>query len=206
MRLFRPFIRSGLLFPSAIFRIKTQNKELCLSFDDGPDPVSTPGILDILKAHNIKALFFCSGQNAEKYPGLVNLILSAGHIPGNHGYRHLDGWKTPSKEYIENVSEGDRLTSSVLFRPPYGRIRLSQYRRLAKKYSIVFWDLMPYDFDNKMGKDRMLVILKEKIRPGSIIVLHDTSGSTALSFLNDFIDYAVNEGYKFVTPSFSGKN
>ncbi len=64
---------------------------------------------------------------------------------------------------------------------------------------------MPYDFDKKMGKDKMLMMLKKKIRSGSIIVLHDTIGSAALSILNDFIDYAANGGYKFVTPSFSSK-
>jgi peptidoglycan/xylan/chitin deacetylase (PgdA/CDA1 family) len=205
MRLFRPFIRSGLLLPAATFRIKTKNKELCLSFDDGPDPESTPKIIDILNAHNIKALFFCSGQKAEKYPGLVNLILSSGHIVGNHGYRHLDGWKTLAKNYIENVSVAARFTSSVLFRPPYGRIRSSQYRELAKTYEIMFWDLMPYDFDDKVGKDKTLSVLKKKIRPGSIIVLHDTVTSTALSFLNEFINYAEHEGNKFVIPSFSDK-
>ena len=206
MRLFRPFVCSGLLFPAATFRIKTKNKELCLSFDDGPDPGSTPKILDILKAHNIKAMFFCSGQKAENNPEIVDLILSGGHLMGNHGYRHLDGWKTSSMEYIKDISDADRFTSPDLFRPPYGRIRFSQYSKLVKKYNIVFWDLMPYDFDNKMVKDKALTVLKKKIRPGSIIVLHDSVKSTVLSFLEEFIDYAVDKGYKFVVPLFSGKN
>ncbi len=205
MRLFRPVIPAGLLFPAATFRIKTKNKELCLSFDDGPDPGSTLKILDRLYAHNIKAVFFCSGKKAENYPGLVDLIRSGGHIVGNHGYRHLDGWNTSEKEYMEDVSVADRLTSPDLFRPPYGHIRLSQYRKLSRKYNIVFWDLMPYDFDNKTGKDKTLSMLKKKIRKGSIIVLHDTADSTALSIIDEFIDYAVNEGYNFVIPSFSGK-
>jgi peptidoglycan/xylan/chitin deacetylase (PgdA/CDA1 family) len=205
MRLFRPFFRSGLLWPEATFRIKTKNNEICLSFDDGPDPKSTLEILEILKNHDIKALFFCTGLKAEKYPELVNRICSGGHIIGNHGYRHLNGWKTSSGEYIKNVSDAAGFTSSDLFRPPYGRIRPSQYRKLANSYKIIFWDLMPYDFDSKIGKDKTLAVLKKKIRPGSIIVLHDTVESTVLSFLGEFIDYAENKGYKFIIPLFSGK-
>jgi peptidoglycan/xylan/chitin deacetylase (PgdA/CDA1 family) len=205
MRLFRPIIRSRLLWPDATFRIDTGDNLLCLSFDDGPDPRSTRGILDILKAHNAKALFFCSGERAGKYPFLVKLIRDDGHTIGNHGYRHLSGWKSSSAEYISNVSEAAGLTSSELFRPPYGRIRPSQYRELAKTYRIIFWDLMPYDFDIKMGKVRTLRVLKNKIRPGAIIALHDSATSTLLSFLNEFMEYAEDKGYSFMVPAFSGK-
>jgi peptidoglycan/xylan/chitin deacetylase (PgdA/CDA1 family) len=204
MRLFRPFFVLRLIYPEAIFRVTT-TKELCLTFDDGPDPDTTPHILEILEGSNVKAVFFCSGKEAEKFPELVNLIVSKGHIIGNHGYNHLSGRKTNVSAYIENAERAEEFTSTGLFRPSYGRIRPAQYHALIKKYRIVFWDLMPYDFDEKMDSERVLNMLKKKIRPGSVIVLHDKTSSSCLSFLAEFIKYAENIGYKFVTLPLSGK-
>lgn len=205
MRLFRPFFLLKLLYPDAVFRIKTRSKELCLTFDDGPDPDSTPRILDILDAHNIRALFFCSGQQAEKYPALMALIVSKGHIVGNHGYHHLNGWITNTHVYIQNILKSAKSTSQHLLRPPYGRIRPSQYSELSKNFRIVFWDIMPYDFDKQMSSEKVLSVLKKGIRPGSVIILHDKISSSVLSFLEEFIKYAGGKGYKFVISPFSGK-
>jgi peptidoglycan-N-acetylglucosamine deacetylase len=205
MRLFRPLFILRLVYPEAIFRVRTTEKELCLTFDDGPHPDATPHILEILEARNVKAVFFCSGREAEIYPELVNLIVSKGHLIGNHGYIHLNGWKTNVSEYVENAARADEFTSPGLFRPPYGRIRLAQYHILVKKYRIVFWDLMPYDFDEKMDSKRVLNILKKRTRPGSVIVLHDKTFSSCLSFLAEFIKYSEDNGYKFVTSPLSGK-
>ncbi len=205
MRLFRPFPLLRLVYPAAVFRMATKTRELCLTFDDSPDPDSTPEILSILESHNLKAAFFCNGRKAEKYPGLLELIVSKGHVIGNHGYDHLNGCNTNIHDYIENALRADEFTSSSLFRPPYGRIRQRQYCVMKKKYKIVFWDLMPYDFDEKMDGKGVFNILKEKIRPGSIIVLHDKVTSTCLSFLDEFIKYAETNGYKFVTSPLSGK-
>jgi peptidoglycan-N-acetylglucosamine deacetylase len=205
MRLFRPFLLLRLFYPDAIFRIKTTEKELYLTFDDGPDPDSTPRLLDILDAHGIKALFFCIGHKAEKYPELLTLINSKGHIVGNHGYQHLNGWKTNKQIYINNVSRGAKFTSPYLFRPPYGRIRFSQFRELVKNSTIMFWDLMPYDYDELVISEKVLNILKKGIRPGSVILLHDKATSAALSVLGEFIKYAESKGYKFVINAFSGK-
>lgn len=90
-------------------------------------------------------------------------------------------------------------------RPPYGRIRPSQYSELSKNYRIFFWDLMPYDFDSRMTGKKVLNILKKRIRTGSVIVLHDKASSSVLSFLEEFIKYAKDKGYRFVIPPFSGK-
>jgi peptidoglycan-N-acetylglucosamine deacetylase len=205
MRLFRPFLLLRLFYPDAIFRLKTTEKELCLTFDDGPDPDSTTRLLDILDAHGIKALFFCIGHKAEKYPELLALINSKGHIVGNHGYQHLNGWKTNKHTYINNVSRGALFTSPYLFRPPYGRLRLSQFRELVKNNTIVFWDLMPYDYDELVTSEKVLNLLKKGIRPGSVILLHDKASSTAFSVLGEFIKYAESKGYRFVINAFSGK-
>jgi peptidoglycan-N-acetylglucosamine deacetylase len=205
MRLYRPLFFLKLIYPEAIFRIKTSNKELCLTFDDGPHPDSTLPILNILDAHSIKALFFCSGQEAEKYPALISLIRSKGHIIGNHGYHHLDGFKTNTHVYIGNIEKGAKFTSQSLMRPPYGRVRPSQYREISKNSRVVFWDLMSYDFDEQMTSEKLLKVLKKKIRPGSVVVFHDKPSSSVLSFLEEFISYALGKGYMFVISPFSCK-
>lgn len=197
MRLFRPGSIAVWLFPEAIFRIKTDEKLLYLTFDDGPDPDSTPDLLDLLQRLNIKGVFFCDGQAAEKYPELVDLIISKGHITGNHGFMHPDGWRISTDNYVEDVSRAARLTGSSLFRPPFGRMKIGQYRKLKGTYKIVMWDIMPYDFDKDFSTDKSLEVLKKKIRPGSVIVLHDKPGSMANEIIREFIPYAISMGYRF---------
>jgi peptidoglycan/xylan/chitin deacetylase (PgdA/CDA1 family) len=196
MRLYRPGFLAACLYPEALFRIKTAEKLLYLTFDDGPDPFSTPQLLGILNKHNISALFFCTGAATEKYPELIKGIRSGGHLTGNHTYSHPDGWKTDSLTYVNDIKRAAGLTSDKLFRPPFGRLSLRQYRQL-KPFKIVFWDIMAYDFDSSFGSTRSLEILKRKIRPGSIIVLHDTQASCAKEILEEFIKYALREGYRF---------
>jgi peptidoglycan/xylan/chitin deacetylase (PgdA/CDA1 family) len=197
MRLYRPGFPAFCLYPDAIFRVKTDDRFLYLTFDDGPDPVSTPLLLGILKKFNVNATFFCNGGKAEAHPELMSRIGSAGHIVGNHTYKHGDGWHTPTQEYIGDVLKASPLTSGTLFRPPYGHLKFRQYRTLKKNYKIIFWDIMPYDFDEEFGKERSLNVLKKKIRPGSIIVLHDKPTSTSLEFLDEFLNYATEIGYTF---------
>ena len=203
MRLFRLCFISGWIYPDAIFRNRTTEKLLYLTFDDGPDPDSTSQLLDLLKKYNIKALFFCDGRAAENYPDLIDKIKSDGHLIGNHGYDHLNGWKTPLNDYITDAEKAALYTSSSLFRPPFGRLRLDQYRKLNETYKIVFWDIMPYDFDSRLGSKTSLEILKIKIRPGSIIVLHDNKTSNSHEYIEEYILFARDEGYRF-DPLFLG--
>lgn len=197
MRLYRPFFLMKILYPGAVFRQEVSGKELFLTFDDGPDPVSTPLILDILGRYSVKAVFFCTGKEAQKYPWLMSAIRSGGHLAGNHGYRHLDGWKTSTSVYLRNIKKASESTSSSLMRPPYGRIRLHQYRELSAEYTIVFWDLMPFDFDKRLSPAKVLETMKSKARPGSVIVLHDTSASKAAVILEEFIKSSIDEGFSF---------
>jgi peptidoglycan-N-acetylglucosamine deacetylase len=197
MRLFRPGIIVSWLYPDAKFRIKTTQKILYLTFDDGPDPASTPCLLEILKKHNISALFFCSGKAAEMYPDIMDQIRNTGHVIGNHCYDHPDGWRTGSDIYIKDVMRASDFTSNRIFRPPYGHLKLKQYQLLKKKFSIIFWDLMPYEFDITFGSKKSLEILKKKLRSGSIIVLHDKTSSCTNAILEDFITFTINSGYRF---------
>jgi peptidoglycan/xylan/chitin deacetylase (PgdA/CDA1 family) len=203
MRFFRLCFLAGWLYPDAFFRIKTDEKLLFLSFDDGPDPYSTPGLLEVLKKFGIKALFFCDGRAAEKYPELVMKIISEGHVIGNHGNKHMNGWVTPTDKYVDDVRKASAFTSSRLFRPPYGRITLRQYRKLKIDYKIFFWDLMPYDFDISFGVSNSLRVLRKNIRRGSVIVFHDNSQSMAPDILPEFIDYCHSKEFRFSLPPLS---
>jgi peptidoglycan-N-acetylglucosamine deacetylase len=200
MRLFRPGFLTRMLYPDAVFRVKTSGKVLYLTFDDGPDPITTPFLLSILEKHQIRAVFFCSGIEAEKHPELVDHLISKGHIIGNHGYNHPDGWITPAADYIADANRSAQFTSGCLFRPPYGRITPFQFRDLKKDYKIVFWDIMPYDFDKRFGIENSLRILERMIRPGSVIVLHDRQGSSANTIIEDFIMLAQRQGFSFGYP------
>ena len=200
MRLFRPCFVARWLYPEALFRINKAEKQLCLTFDDGPDPDSSPKVLDILNKYDVKAIFFCDGRAAEKHADLIDLIKSKGHLIGNHGYSHLDGWKTSVKKYVADTEDAAKHTSPYLFRPPYGRLKLGQYRQLKKRYKIVFWDLMPFDFDRSFHPAESYNILLRKIRPGSLIVLHDQPYSSLIPFLHQFIETANHRGYRFVLP------
>jgi peptidoglycan/xylan/chitin deacetylase (PgdA/CDA1 family) len=197
MRFFRPGFVAYCLYPEALFRIETAKKNLYLTFDDGPDPESTPQLLDILKIHDIKANFFCTGKLAEKYPDLMNEIHSAGHIIGNHSYSHLNGWRTESVKYVNDVIRASDFTSDKIFRPPFGRLSLRQYQLLKKKFKIIFWDLMSFDYDAAFGSGKSLGIIKNKIRPGSIIVLHDSISTCANKIMPEYIEYIINSGYSF---------
>jgi len=188
---------SRLFYPDAVFRIPGSGSKLFLTFDDGPDAVSTPLILDILRKKKVAATFFCTGKKVLDSPGLFARIASEGHTVGNHGFSHLNGLTTPVREYCSDIFRGRDITCSNLFRPPYGRLRLRQYKILERSMRIIFWDVMPYDFDLKLTAESSQAILRRNIRPGSVVVLHDTATSHSLTFLEDFISFSLEGGYTF---------
>jgi peptidoglycan-N-acetylglucosamine deacetylase len=200
IRLYRPLFISRYIYRGALFRIKTTEKFLCLTFDDGPFPGSTERILEVLREFNIKAVFFCTGCQASANLGLMENISSSGHLIGNHGYLHISGFTSATVKYLENATAASGLTSDKIFRPPFGRMTNTQYRKLCEKFIIVMWDLMAYDFDVNTGPEKSLAVLKRKIRAGSVIVLHDKPDSTVHEFLREFINHCLNEGYRFVIP------
>jgi peptidoglycan/xylan/chitin deacetylase (PgdA/CDA1 family) len=199
MRLFRPSFLAVRIFPDALFREITFEKVLYLTFDDGPDVSSTLTLLETLAKHGVKAVFFCSGKKASENPDLVEKIREEEHIIGNHGFNHLNGFCTGKEKYLNDINKAVPFTSGNLFRPPFGRLRINQYREIKKAFKIVFWDVMPYDFDSRFGSARTLSVLKKQIRPGSVIVLHDSPGSTNPEFLEQFIVFAKGQGYRFET-------
>lgn len=187
-----------ILFPEALFRFSGLEKRLFLTFDDGPDPVSTPVILDILRANKVTATFFCTGSKVVDHPGLFASIAAEGHAVGNHGFSHLDGLTSSVRRYCSDVLRGRDITCSSMFRPPYGRLRIRQYKILERSMRIVFWDIMPYDFDRKLTPEASLALLNNNLKPGSIIVLHDTAESHSRHFLDKFLKNTLEAGYLFL--------
>jgi peptidoglycan/xylan/chitin deacetylase (PgdA/CDA1 family) len=165
-----------LIFPELIWDYKKNDKKrIYLTFDDGPNPGTTPWILDTLKYYNAKATFFCVGANVEKNEELYQNILNQGHKSGNHSNNHLNGWKTKTSLYLKNVEECANKVKSNLFRPPYGKIRLKQKNLLLKQnYKIVMWDIIAGDFDENIHPETCLKNITNFGKEGSIIVLHDS--------------------------------
>jgi peptidoglycan/xylan/chitin deacetylase (PgdA/CDA1 family) len=161
------------IFPQAIMSFLDASGKLFLSFDDGPNPVSTPFILKVLKQYNAKATFFCLGSEVEKYPDLYEQIISEGHTVGNHSYSHLNGCKTSFSTYKNDVEKASRVIQSKLFRPPYGKITPKQYNYLKKNFKIVLWDVMAYDFDLLLQPEQCVQNITNHAKYGSIVVLHD---------------------------------
>lgn len=161
------------LFPSAIWTSEGW-PALKWTFDDGPHPDSTPYLLGLLEDHGVQATFFCQGENAERYPLLINQILEAGHQIGNHGYLHMSGWKMSTSSYLDNLVSSSPFIETDLYRPPYGRLRYSQYRAINKLgIKVVLWDRMPGDFDKNVSKEDLLQNLITNTTNSSITVLHD---------------------------------
>ena len=170
-----------LIFNNLIWDIPNSEKKIYLTFDDGPIPGVTEWVLDLLKEENIKATFFCIGDNVKKHPDVFKRILSEGHQTGNHTFNHLNGWKTNTNDYIENLKRYEaeitklNIENSFLFRPPYGKIKKQQSRMIRKLgYKIIMWDVLSYDFDKSITPGRCLENVISNTQQGSIIVFHDS--------------------------------
>ena len=144
------------IYPSLIWKIDTDEKELFLTFDDGPTPGVTDLVLDKLKENNAKATFFCLGKNIEAHPELFSRILNEGHSVGNHTYSHMNGWKNTSIDFLRDVSHFDNIYKTDLFRPPYGRLKNSQIKTLTKSYKIIMWSILSMDYDPMVTKQKCI--------------------------------------------------
>ncbi len=157
-----------------LWRMPSDRKVLYLTFDDGPIPEVTPWVLDTLRDHNAKATFFIIGRNAEAHPALFARVRNEGHSVGNHTWDHLNGWRTATHKYLENIERTHVLTRTRLFRPPYGRITGEQARALRERFVVVMWDVLSADFDTHLSGERCLQNVIINARTGSIIVFHDS--------------------------------
>lgn len=187
------------LFPKILWKQKNTNKTIYLTFDDGPIPIVTEFVLDELEKYNAKATFFCIGDNIQKHPALFELVKQKGHSIGNHTFNHLNGWKNTNEIYFSNIEQCQQFTQTNLFRPPYGKMRYTQYKKLSNNYQIVFWNILSYDFDKNLNQEKAFKKLVRHTKSGSILVFHDSwKAFENLKFLLPlYLEYFSKLGYKF---------
>lgn len=168
-------------FSNYVWDIPNHENKVYLTFDDGPTPEITEWTLAQLRAYNAKATFFCIGDNIRKYPEIFQKIIQDGNAIGNHTFNHLNGWKTATDDYINNTklceaeSQRNKIQNNTLFRPPYGKIKTSQSKKLRKLgYKIVMWDVLSEDYDNAVTPEQCLENVLKNVTSGSIIVFHDS--------------------------------
>ena len=201
-------VKSPLLlkwyYPSLTWHKSRREKAIYLTFDDGPIPDVTAFVLKTLKSFNVKATFFCIGDNIRKYPELFQQVLTDGHRVGNHTYNHLKGWKTDTPVYIENFESCQQLMNTSLFRPPYGRIKKKQIdgiKALLPNTEIVMWDVLSGDFDQGLSPDGCYQNVIKHTTNGSIIVFHDSlkAFERVKYALPKAIETLLDKGYIFKT-------
>ncbi len=180
------------IFPETIWESRVN--KILLTFDDGPNPETTPIILKKLEEHSIKAIFFSVGDNAKKYPELAKQIITEGHIIGNHTMYHQN-INFLNRNVQKNIQKCSEVITEVVgeipsyFRPPHGRVGL-RTEKILKKHGLknIMWSLLTYDYKNDINIVKFGV--KKYLKENSIIVLHDSIKSKEI--IADAIDFIVN--------------
>lgn len=202
-------IGSGLVWTG--YHIKTycknpaeNNKIVAITFDDGPTP-ETLKVLDLLRQYNAKGTFFCIGKQIEKYPEIFKQVLAEGHTVGNHTYTHLptNGFAQKA-QWLQELKLTDELIlinsgrKAKFFRPPYGVTTPYMAQALkATGHKVIGWNIRSLD---AVIKDETTIFnrIKTRLKPGSIILLHDTS-QKSVNVLEQLLVLLQQNNYEAVT-------
>lgn len=185
----------------------TDSKRVALTFDDGPHPLYTPRILDILKERNIRATFFVIGSQVKRHPELVRRIVDEGHIIANHSWGHPNlTMRSPEgvqKELIDTNVAIAKVTGRIprLMRPPYGGINARVESQLDELgFKAILWSVDTRDWE-RLSPSEIVNKVRYQTRPGGIILLHDGGGirEHTVTALPQIISYLEEEGYQLVT-------
>ncbi|MDN3664853.1 polysaccharide deacetylase family protein [Algibacter miyuki] len=182
-----------------------KEKQIAITFDDGPNSDFTPKILDLLKKHNAKATFFCIGKQIKNHPEIIKQISAAGHSIGNHTYSHAQMFDFYGKQkVIDEINKTDALISSILnkkmnlFRPPYGVTNRAITKALKQtRHHVIGWNIRSLDTvktDEKAILDRII----KNITPGSVILLHDSKEIT-VRVLEQLLLFLQENDYQAIT-------
>jgi peptidoglycan/xylan/chitin deacetylase (PgdA/CDA1 family) len=206
-----PYPNQGGLAPGNIFYHGPTYRLAALTFDDAPDALFAPIILDILTNYDIKATFFAWGKCAQQNPSMVRQIVQKGHLIGNHTYDHLDITKISVKQVREQIQRTEEEIYQIagvrtaLFRPPFGFFNDATIKEIiAMGYKIIMWNIDSYDWMGLTGPaitSRVLV----NIKPGAIVLMHNAcdgsidAGAGTVQSLPYIIETLKSAGYVFTS-------
>lgn len=167
-------------FLKSVHSGKTNERKIALTFDDGPHPVYTPQVLELLEKFDAKATFFCIGKNIQTHPEILKQILEKGHVIGNHSFSHsnfigFNGKKNWLKELKQTDDAIEKITGfrPRFFRPPFGVTTPHLANAVRETNHVVIgWNVRPYDTLN-VAPEKIIRKILPKIKAGSIVLLHD---------------------------------
>lgn len=180
MRLYRVPSILFKFFPQMYWKYSTTTDQVFLTFDDGPDPIFTPQILDVLQQETVCASFFVLGYKAQQHSTLVKKIDQFGHTIGIHSFEHQRLFFQATPFIYEQLSKSKLIIEQIIqksvryFRPPYGifsprLVNISNQLNLK----LILWSVMSYDFDEDVSDKFILKLIETKTSSGDIIVFHD---------------------------------
>lgn len=163
------------LFPRFTWS-KATDRQVYLTFDDGPTPEITDFVLECLAEFDAKATFFCIGKNVVDNPEIIQRIQKAGHSIGNHTMNHSNAWKMDFSSYKNDLVKCDEVfrqqqINSIGFRPPYGRITRKIYHELN---DVILWSVLTGDYNSSLSPENILQSVLPLLQPGAIVVMHDS--------------------------------
>jgi peptidoglycan/xylan/chitin deacetylase (PgdA/CDA1 family) len=190
-------------------RSRAGGHRVALTFDDGPDPVATPRVLELLAERGIRATFFLIGERAERHPDVVRAIVAGGHEVGNHTWRHRNAWFLSPAAAAREITEGARILGEIagesprLYRPPWGIVNvaaLATARRLG--LVTVLWSIQ-HEGLRPRSPAAQLRHVAGRLHDGAIIDLHDAPGlpgapERLLAMLPGLLDSLRERGYAAV--------
>jgi peptidoglycan-N-acetylglucosamine deacetylase len=205
------------VYGKTIHREPGAGRRIALTFDDGPNPKETPGLLELFARHDAKATFFLIGEWAEREPGLIREIVAAGHAIGNHTHTHVTMPAHPAKRIREELrrcreaveASGETFSTvdgAALMRPPYGRRRPGTLRTMREEgYVPVTWSITCYDWRAHTTAKR-ITRRGRRAKEGDIILLHDGSNeepaadrSKSVTAVQAILESHGQKGFQFVT-------
>ncbi len=151
---------------------------LILTYDDGPSVEATPQLLDLLKSRNASATFFMLGRNAEQHPNIVDRVIQEGHDVACHSSQHLNAWKVLPGKAVADIRAGyDQLSrwisSSAMYRPPYGKMTLPTYMELRQRQAPVWWWTVDSGDTNRVLPQVASIVDAVRKNGGGIVLMHD---------------------------------
>ena len=201
-----------LFTPACVWRGRTTERRIALTFDDGPDPAWTPRVLDVLAGRDVRATFFVIGERAAKSPELIRAMQSAGHEVGNHSWSHPSLWLCAPPRTAEEIGRTHELLTDLTgsapryFRPPWGMVNAPMFAVLRRhRLRCVFWSIQPEGLRPVRAATQVERVLS-RARPGAIVDLHDAEGTPSAparlhQALAAMIDGLRRDDYELTTVS-----